>query len=122
MISRLLYGCYVIFLLFLSLKIVGNYLFFQQAGHLTYANAGTTNNPAAVNAGRPIDVGGVLHPYFGYVQRPEPFVTKFGFLFTRGPDGVPCCEIPYIPKPNEIIVAVLGGSVPEQLAPYFGCE
>lgn len=122
-IGYLSFVLYVGLLGFVCLEIVGDYLFFRQVGHLIYTNAGRTNNPAVVNAGRPIDVGGVLHPYFGYVQRPGPPAhSMFGFSLTHNADGSICCELPYVPKPNEIVVAILGGSVPEQLAPYLAAD
>jgi hypothetical protein len=118
-VGRVAYALYVIFLGFLSVEIAGFALFYRHSHRFIYGNLGTIDNPAVINQGRPIDVGGVLHPYFAYVKRPESGTNQFGFVLTHEVDGTTCCQIPYVPKPNEIVVAVFGGSVPENEAQYF---
>jgi hypothetical protein len=122
--GRISFVLYVVVLGLLCLEVVGVVLFFRQSHQWIYANAGSNNDPTAGNAGRPIDVGGLLHPYFGYVQHEQPkvHVNNFGFLLIPEPDGTQCCDFPYVPKADEIVIAVLGGSVPEQLAVYFAAN
>jgi hypothetical protein len=71
-----------------------------------------TVDPALANDPRVADQSVILHPYFGYVANPEKRgVNAFGFfgpppIATRGPDVA--------------LVAVIGGSVAEQLVAIAG--
>jgi len=52
----------------------------------------------------------VIHPYFGYVERfVENKTNNHGF---RNPSKeATCCDFPFVPKENQAVVGIFGGSV-----------
>ena len=52
----------------------------------------------------------LFHPFFGYVEKGIPGLTNNHGFRNYKPEGQ-CCDLPYIPGKNEIVIGVFGGSV-----------
>lgn len=67
-------------------------------------------------AGRFEPAEGIVHPYLGFVRRPRS-ASEAGLPFGVSEYGFPDNETPLVVRqPNEIIIAVLGGSLAEEFA------
>lgn len=93
--------------------------FWLDRGHLPYAGPTDKLEPAAAAAFHVADA--VFHPYAGYVLRAGREgdyldgsrwrANNHGFHNLIRPDGSACCDYPYLPAEDEIVVGIFGGSV-----------
>ena len=112
------------------LEIAGNLSFLWQNGQFFYTSRRPQpQTPAATaNPFMTGDLHAAIHPYFGFVYKPNvdmatrlPHVTFNNHGFLQSADYVrrnpACCTVPSVRSdPNEVIVGVFGGSVAASLA------
>lgn len=88
-----------------------------RTGGLFYAHSGSAGKAVAPDTPAQI-AEAVFHPFFGYLHRVgrhggDWTTNNHGFQFVtsyyKGSD--PCCDYPYKPKADELVVGVFGGSV-----------
>jgi len=120
-----------IVLLAALLELAGNVFYFWQTGHFFYTSRRASAEPGSTETTNPFmtgDVHAAIHPYFGFVYKPNvdmatrlPHVTFNNHGFLQSSDYVrrnkACCTYPSErSSPNEVIVGVFGGSVAASLA------
>lgn len=111
-------AAFCVLLAFATIEILAALFFLIDRGRLPYGGQGEDGG-IQVQALQVADA--VFQPYVGYVLRPGRIgdylddyqwqANNRGYHNLLTGDGSACCDYPYVPEDNEVIVGVFGGSV-----------